>query len=427
MNKLTGTLAGLALLGGACAAPTGETPDSDLASSLEASSAGKADGHERGEWERHRGRLFVYGDAADDLYSVLEAAGFHSASRAGFDYRVGNYMTCVTDGSASACSVRAYPREDDDYLVTIHGPRFRSAASELFGALAWASGTSPVDTTFVESRRFACGKDRRNVWCALREEPAAALALSFDGLGELGPDFVYEGWLITSDGPITSGRFDAPAEGETLTFDVEPELAADSSAFVLTIEPRVGDDPAPSSVHIVAGDIEDGIAELDTAHPAAIGTDFADAAGDFILATPSSPAMDDNDLGIWFLDPSAGPGPSLTLPELPDGWVYEGWVVDEAGPVSTGTFVTPDGPDSDGAGPTAGPNAAPPFPGQDFIHPPMSLPGRTAVISVEPSPDDSPAPFAIKPLTGAIMEDGGMLSSTEGETLPTGVAELAVD
>lgn len=33
---------------------------------------------------------------------------------------------------------------------------------------------------------------------------------------------------------------------------------------------------------------------------------------------------------------------------------------------------------------------------------PRNLSGSAAAISVEPVPDDSPAPFAIKPLTGAI-------------------------
>ena len=33
---------------------------------------------------------------------------------------------------------------------------------------------------------------------------------------------------------------------------------------------------------------------------------------------------------------------------------------------------------------------------------PTNLAGGTAVVSIEPSPDDSPSPFKLKPLTGAI-------------------------
>ena len=48
------------------------------------------------------------------------------------------------------------------------------------------------------------------------------------------------------------------------------------------------------------------------------------------------------------------------------------------------------GADSDAGGPTAGPRSTPPFPGQDFIMPPVSLIGYQAVVSIEPDPDDSP-------------------------------------
>jgi hypothetical protein len=52
-----------------------------------------------------------------------------------------------------------------------------------------------------------------------------------------------------------------------------------------------------------------------------------------------------------------------------------------------------------------GPDAAPPFPGQDFIDPPVVLTvDHAAVISVEPDPDDGAAPFALKPLIDATIE-----------------------
>lgn len=93
------------------------------------------------------------------------------------------------------------------------------------------------------------------------------------------------------------------------------------------------------------------------------------------------------------------------LPTLPAGWAYEGWVVTAAGPVTTGRFLTPNGADSDGGGPTAGPLAGPPRPGQDFINPPMNLVGATIAITVEPQPDNSPAPFRIRPLTDEVVDD----------------------
>jgi hypothetical protein len=72
--------------------------------------------------------------------------------------------------------------------------------------------------------------------------------------------------------------------------------------------------------------------------------------------------------------------------------------------VSTGRFTSTSMADSDGTGPrgTAGPLAGPAFPGQDFITPPLVLSGGKAVISIEPQPDNSPAPFTLKPLVATI-------------------------
>ncbi|MFT6628414.1 MAG: hypothetical protein ACJA1R_001675 [Flavobacteriales bacterium] len=247
----------------------------------------------------------------------------------------------------------------------------------------------------------------------------ATLRASFDALPALGADAVYEGWIIVDGAPVSTGRF---SEGDNV-FTADAAFIESATNYVLTIEPAVGDVPAPSDVHLLGGDLASGGATLTTTHPAAIGVNVDDAMGTFILATPTTMAMEDFAQGIWYLDPANGPAASLSLPELPSGWVYEGWVVGADGPVSTGRFSAAMGMDSDGAGATAGPDGAPPFPGQDFIDPAVSLIGYTAVISVEPQPDDSPAPFALKPLGGMITDAGeGTLQplDTLGEVLPTG-------
>lgn len=236
----------------------------------------------------------------------------------------------------------------------------------------------------------------------------ATLTVDLEGLEPLGEGYVYEGWFIVDDAPVTTGRFQIEDGTTSYEFMVPREEADAAAAFVLTIEPDEGDDPAPSAVHVLGGDIASGEATLTLDHAAALGTDFAGAVGTFILETPTSSAVaDDYDQGIWWLQ--SGPAASLALPTLPEGWVYEGWVVGPNGPVSTGTFTAVDAADSDGAGPDAGPDAGPPFPGQDFIDPAMVIGGGdfAAVISVEPMPDDSAAPFAIKPLVDMTIEDGG--------------------
>jgi hypothetical protein len=254
------------------------------------------------------------------------------------------------------------------------------------------------------------------------------LQLQLDGLEPLGQGSVYEGWLIKGGKPVPAGRFRL-AEGQSeVEFVFRGDDLADVTAYVLTIEPEVDNDPGPSAIHVLAGDFTGDRAELSAAHPAVFGDDFSGASGGFILATPSTSAIaDDYRLGIWYVDPS-GPKASLSLPVLPQGWVYEGWVAGAEGAVSTGRFTDVAMADADGKGPTAGPDGSPPFPGQDFIQPPMDLVGKLAVISIEPEPDDSPAPFAFKPLVSdpaGIKDAGaGVLQAlvNNAADFPTGVA-----
>jgi hypothetical protein len=228
----------------------------------------------------------------------------------------------------------------------------------------------------------------------------STLTLTLDGLEPLGAGFLYEGWLIVDDTPISTGTFQVVTGTSTYDFSVDASDAAAASAFVLTIEPDPDPAAAPAATHVLAGDLSGGMATLSVGHMAALGNDFTSAAGQYLLETPTTMSItDDYDQGVWFLVPS-GPSPSLMLPVLPAGWQYEGWVVEPggAGPISTGRFTSVSGADSDGAGPTAGTDAAPPFPGQDFIDPARVLIGHQVVISIEPEPDDGPAPFAFKPL-----------------------------
>ena len=103
-------------------------------------------------------------------------------------------------------------------------------------------------------------------------------------------------------------------------------------------------------------------------------------------------------------------------------------------PVSTGRFVDPGAPD-DFSG-FSGPDGSPPYPGEDFIVNapdglsfPTDLRGDTVVISIEPADDDSPAPFAFKPLAAEIpadLEVPGAVVLGAGPALPTGVATLDI-
>ena len=370
----------LVLIGAAACGPSAENTASEL--TLETAAAGAALAGDDVRYYRTRSGTLVElrGGPADALFSTLEAAGgFSDFTRDGTRYLLGSALGCL-DRGARLCQIASsnVDRDVEDFVFTVHGPRFRSAASELFGAMARAEGVIASNVSQVRRAPLACAKSNTDVWCGLSDDAEPAdetleFYVRIVGLEDLGSDFVYEGWLITDDGPITSGRFDASEADETFSFEVSEAVARAASTFVLTIEPRHNDDPAPAATHILAGDFDNFVVRFGVGHGAALGTSLQEAAGSYILGVPSAPGTSYRQ-GIWFVDP-AGPGPSLQLPTLPDGWEYEGWIVTENGPISTGRFTRTRGEDSDGAGPSAGPVAGPPFPGQDFGSP-GPRPGR---------------------------------------------------
>lgn len=274
--------------------------------------------------------------------------------------------------------------------------------------------------------------------------PAETLTLSFQGLEPLANGFHYEGWAIVGGAAIPTGKFNVAAGGGLEALDGSPitggafetgvELGG-ATAVVITIEPSGDVDVVPADTHIVAGTVASGSASLTVGAAEALGDDFAASTGKYILATPTDLDTGNENSGIWFLTNESGSAAvGLTLPVLPAGWAYEGWAVIDGTPVSTGRFLDPDGAD-DGA-PFSGTLAGPPFPGEDFLLNapagvtfPTDLAGQTAVISVEPEPDDSAAPFTLKPLTHAIdgaATNGVTFDMDNGAaTLPTGTATIS--
>ena len=240
--------------------------------------------------------------------------------------------------------------------------------------------------------------------------PMKSLNLNIAGLEDLGIDAIYEGWLIVNGAAISSGTFSVDENGNMskTSFSVNATDLDNASAFVLTIEPIPDNDAGPSDVHILAGDFMKNSASLSAGHGAALGDDFSSSAGKYILATPTNGPETNENSGIWFLDLGGGsPEVGLDLPALPNGWKYEGWVVIDGQPVTSGKFTMVDEIDEDD--PFSGTMDGPPFPGEDYLNNapsglsfPTDLSGGTAVISIEPDPDNSPNPFLLKPLVGGI-------------------------
>lgn len=265
----------------------------------------------------------------------------------------------------------------------------------------------------------SCGDDDGS------EPSLSTLTLNLAGLEDLGSDFVYEGWVIVDGSPISTGIFTVSASGDlsATTFEVNADELAAATKFVLTIEPAVDSDPAPSAQKLVAGDFSGSMASVSTATEPALG-DFSNAAGTYFLRTPTDEAAgtanNGNDIyGVWFGAPGMPPTANFTLPTLGEGWIYEGWVVTENGPISTGTFSDFGAVDSGNPYSGTENNVGPPVPGEDFFINatglsddfPIDIRTTTIVISVEPVPDNSPAPFLLKPLLSAVDADA--------ETAPT--------
>lgn len=251
--------------------------------------------------------------------------------------------------------------------------------------------------------------------------PTADLSVKIVGLETLTADAKYEGWIIVDDKPVSTGKFSSTSADQT--FKVDEAQLKNATQFVLTVEPPGDTDDVPSDFKLLSGDFNGTTAQVNVKEM--IG-DFSSVSGKFIMATPTDTTTDNDQNGIWFMDPSGSTTiAGLTLPALKQGWKYEGWVIIKDKPVSTGTFSTVSGVDD--SSPYSGNQMSPAFPGEDFLSnapTPLSFPEdgdvreKDVVISVEPDPDyDKATPFFFKPLKGKAGQD---LAPTLNTLAPNG-------
>lgn len=268
------------------------------------------------------------------------------------------------------------------------------------------------------------------------------LNLNINGLETLGSEFVYEGWLIVNGVPVSTGRFTDP---ELSSQSVPPQLLDSASAFVLTLEPADEEGvalaaPADSKMFTAVFDGDTAEVSYATINAEYADLDATELTGYAFLRTPTDepagvPNNGNDEAGIWFGSPGMPPVADLALPDLSDnpGWTYEGWIVVDGTPYSTGTFNNPMSADDNAATSMVkgSSNDGPPIPGEDFIQNlentgfagGADLRGGTAVISIEPVPDDSPAPFALKPLAAMIGQETAparYLLNENFDSFPTG-------
>ena len=289
----------------------------------------------------------------------------------------------------------------------------------------------------------ACGGGAQSSDDGQSEGDQETLALSLSGIRPLANGYHYEGWAIIDGSPVSTGKFNVNDDGDLVDLSggviANGEFAAgtdlsDAAVIAITVEPAGDTDSVPSGAKYLAGDVSDLSADVTAGHSAALGDDFTGASGTYILATPTDDDDANETSGIWYIDLSSGAGmPGLQLPALPPAWEYEGWVIFDGTPVSTGRFT--DVAAADSGNPFSGPNPGKPFPGEDFLGNapagltfPADIRGMGAAISIEPVDDDSPAPFVLKPLVGSIPADGETMVNYQLDNqaggFPTGTAVI---
>ncbi len=247
-----------------------------------------------------------------------------------------------------------------------------------------------------------------------------------------------EDGLMHDEGFMSLGQFNFSELGEVVDLDGNPmrfvipagedvQLLDD---VIITVgrhihEPGSPNEPGPAIAGgKFYGDERTAIADISVSYVDAFGTNFSSVTGSYTLTAPSSVPTDSNS-GVWFFVPNPTPAPGLrNLPSLPAGWTYEGWMVSLTTFHSTGKFMKADSADFDGAGPGKGPGSGLNFPGQDFIvgdpaRPDLSAPGFSFMVTIEPSPDNSAAPFFLR------LVSAGFSSWSEGTTISRSMENVA--
>lgn len=260
------------------------------------------------------------------------------------------------------------------------------------------------------------------------------VSMNITGLPDLGPNYRYETWIAYNNMAISLGTFDVDASGtmSTNTFTGSTVDIESATVLVVSIEPFPDSDPTPSDVKILGGGFYNDVSTLSISYVAAVSSDLSTAAGEYVIAAPTTTTSADDVSGVWFYNPSASI-PQMTLPTLSTGWEYEGWAVIDGTPMSTGKFTNPSIADNSALY-SATEAAAPNYPGEDFVQNapagvtlPTDLSGKEVFVTVEPVTDNSPEPFILKPLMGTVPTTASpmtpyTLTNNSAATNPVGTA-----
>lgn len=285
---------------------------------------------------------------------------------------------------------------------------------------------------------FAAGCDSGDV---IEQEVAKVqIRLELENLQPLQDGYTYQAWAKIGFQTLPSERFNVVENGSFVNSSgqfiqnafIFAEDISDASEVFITIEDKRDSDETPSGTIVMAGDVTASTAILSANHPLALDASFEGQSGSFMLLNWVSGASVDETSGLWFIDGSrTAPSAGLSLPSLPDGWTYEGWIESGGTFVSTGTFRDNSGHDLERLYSSSD---TPPFPGEDFLENapegvtfPLDPSGGTVRVSVEPFPDDTVLPYGIFVLSGAVPATptaGTSYPLAADVSAPTGTATL---
>ncbi len=241
------------------------------------------------------------------------------------------------------------------------------------------------------------------------------LLMSVDNLEPLPSGYHYEGWaqIIEDDIPKerSTGAFNVDADGRLVDLNgarvhagiFETDFGLETAiTFSVTVEPDGASDGLPSDTRLMGGDFRDLRATLVTSHELGIDLRLELGIATYILATPTNGPITDELSGLWFINTTPGvPARGLQVVYPLTGWNYQGWVVVDGIPLTTGVVLGEAAKDD--SAPYSGALDGFDFPGEDFlVNPPpdltfpLSLAGMPVFVTLEPSPDPDPGPSPLK-------------------------------
>ena len=258
--------------------------------------------------------------------------------------------------------------------------------------------------------------------------------LRFNGLKPLAAENgTYEAWALLQRAETASlGRFQINASGQAVDqngamieeFTSDKANLRDAFSVLITIELPMDSDETPSRFQILQGQLLEGIAQLTVPAPSNIGN----ATGSYRVFTPTDGPGTNESSGAWAI--AIDGSPTLFLPPITAGLLYEAFVYVNGIPVTMGRITAGDEPDTGNY--FSGAEPAPRVPGEDFLinHPafPIDLSGKRLVLTLESLVDDAALPSQLVVLEGVFSGGlrGGevLVLSNRSGSFPSGTAVL---